>query len=53
MGFGASTHFVMVILNKNPLTLKPNELLGLKVENLLLKGEPYQKGQGILILATF
>ena len=53
MGFGASTHFVMVILNRNPPTLKPSELLSLKVENLLLKGEPYQKGQGILILATF
>jgi len=42
----------MVILNRNPLTMKPNELLGLKVENLLLKGEPYQKGQGILSLLT-
>jgi hypothetical protein len=40
----------MVILNRNPLTMKPNELLGLKVENLLLKGEPYKKGQGMLSL---
>jgi len=40
----------MVILNRNPLTMKPNELLGLKVENLLLKGEPYRKGQGMLSL---
>jgi predicted amidohydrolase YtcJ len=42
----------MVILNRNPLTMKPSELLGLKVENLLLKGEPYKKGQGILSLLT-
>jgi predicted amidohydrolase YtcJ len=40
----------MVILNRNPLTMKPDELLGLKVENLLLKGEPYKKGQGMLSL---
>jgi len=40
----------MVILNRNPLTMKPDELLGLKVENLLLKGEPYRKGQGSLSL---
>jgi len=42
----------MVILNLNPLTMKPNELLELKVENLLLKGEPYRKGQGMLSLLT-
>ncbi|MDP2838526.1 MAG: amidohydrolase family protein, partial [Syntrophales bacterium] len=40
----------MVILNRNPLTMKPTELLGLKVENLLLKGEPYRKGQNSLSL---
>jgi predicted amidohydrolase YtcJ len=40
----------MVILNRNPLTMKPNELLGLKVEQLLLKGEPYRKGQSSLSL---
>jgi predicted amidohydrolase YtcJ len=40
----------MVILNRNPLTMKPNELLDLKVENFLLKGEPYRKGQGALSL---
>jgi predicted amidohydrolase YtcJ len=40
----------MVILNQNPLAMKPNELLGLKVETLLLKGEPYKKGQGMLSL---
>lgn len=38
----------MVILNRNPLAMKPGELLGLKVEKLLLKGEPYKKGQGML-----
>ena len=40
----------MAILNRNPLTLKPGELPGLKVETLLLKGEPYHKGQGMLNL---
>lgn len=40
----------MVILNRNPLAMKPNELLGLKVEALLLKGKPYRKGQGSLNL---
>ena len=40
----------MVILNRNPLTTKPNELLGLKVEQLLLRGAPYKGGQGMLSL---
>ncbi|MHB8909488.1 MAG: amidohydrolase [Syntrophales bacterium] len=40
----------MVILNKNPLTMKPGELLELKVEKLLLNGREYRKGQGILSL---
>ncbi|MBI4350832.1 MAG: amidohydrolase family protein [Elusimicrobia bacterium] len=40
----------MVILDRNPLALKPAELLQLKVEQLLLKGEPYKSGQGILSL---
>jgi hypothetical protein len=40
----------MNVQNRNPLTMKPNELLDLKVENLLLKGEPYRKGQGVLSL---
>jgi hypothetical protein len=40
----------MAILNRNPLSLKPGELPGLKVETLLLKGEPYRKGQGMLSL---
>jgi predicted amidohydrolase YtcJ len=40
----------MVILNRNPLTMKPAELLGLKVERLLLQGKAYEKGQGMLSL---
>lgn len=40
----------MVILNRNPLTMKPNELLDLKVETLLLQGEPCKKSEGILDL---
>ncbi|MDD5208352.1 MAG: amidohydrolase family protein [Elusimicrobiales bacterium] len=40
----------MVILNRDPLAMKPGELLELKVEQLLLKGEPYKKGQGMLSL---
>ena len=40
----------MVILNRNPLAMKPGELLELKVERLLLKGEPYKGGQGMLNL---
>lgn len=38
----------MVILNKNPLAMKPSELLELKVEKVLLKGDTYKKGQGIV-----
>ena len=37
----------MVILNRDPLAMKPGELLELKVEKLLLKGDTYKKGQGI------
>lgn len=40
----------MVILNRNPLTMKPDELLDLMVEDLLLQGAPYRKGQGSLSL---
>ena len=40
----------MAVLNRNPLAMKPKELLGLKVETLPLKGEPYRKGQRILNL---
>lgn len=37
----------MVVLNKNPLDLKKEDLSGLKVESLYLEGNPYQKGQGL------
>ena len=40
----------MVILSRNPLAMKPGELLELKVEKLLLKGESYKSGQGMLSL---
>ena len=37
----------MAVLNVNPLTLKKQDLAGLKVETLYLNGRPYQKGQGL------
>ena len=40
----------MVILNRNPLAMKPDEILNLKVEKLLLNGTAYKKGQGLLSL---
>jgi hypothetical protein len=40
----------MAILNRNPLAMKPAELLSLKVDTLLLKGESYRGGQGIFSL---
>ncbi len=40
----------MVILNRNPLIMKPDELRQLKVEKLFLQGQEYQKGQGMLSL---
>lgn len=40
----------MVILNQNPLGMKPDELLNLKVEKLLLQGKAYEKSQGMLSL---
>ncbi len=40
----------MVILNGNPLAMKPQELRNLKVEKLLLNGNAYRKGQGVLSL---
>ena len=40
----------MVIVNRDPLAMQPDELLELRVEKLLLKGEPYKKGQGLLSL---
>jgi hypothetical protein len=40
----------MAVLNRNPLAMQPGELLSLRVEKLLLNGEPYKKGQGVLSL---
>ncbi len=37
----------MVILNKNPLKLKPKNLRELRIEKILLKGKPYKGGKGI------
>lgn len=37
----------LVILNRNPLALEPQDLLQLKVETLLLAGQPYQKGSSL------
>lgn len=36
----------MAILDRNPLSVAPRDLRGLKVEKLLLSGKPYVKGQG-------
>ncbi|MCF8054124.1 MAG: amidohydrolase [Deltaproteobacteria bacterium] len=38
----------MVVLNRNPLTLAPSDLLELKVEKLLIGGQEYRKGQTLL-----
>lgn len=38
----------MAVLSGNPLAVKPADLAGLKVERLLLGGEPYRGGQGAL-----
>lgn len=35
----------MVVLNKNPLTQKKQDLAGLKTETLYMEGNPYKKGQ--------
>jgi len=37
----------LVILNQNPLALNPVDLLSLKVEELYLSGEEFQRGMGI------
>jgi predicted amidohydrolase YtcJ len=37
----------MVILNTNPLAMDPTNLRSLKVDSLLLGGEPYRSGLGI------
>ncbi len=40
----------MVILNRNPLEMKPPELLNLNVEQLILNGQAYKERQGMLSL---
>jgi hypothetical protein len=37
----------MVILNQNPLEMKPENLRQLQVETLLLSGRKYEPGQGL------
>jgi len=37
----------LVILNQDPLALDPRDLLSLKVEDLYLSGEEFQRGMGI------
>ncbi len=38
----------MVILNKDPLALDPQDLLSLKIDKLFLSGEEYQPGMGLI-----
>ncbi|RLB78437.1 MAG: metal-dependent hydrolase with the TIM-barrel fold protein [Deltaproteobacteria bacterium] len=38
----------MVILNQDPLSMKPEDLRSLKVEKLFLGGKAYQSGMGIM-----
>jgi hypothetical protein len=38
----------MVIMNQDPLSLKPEDLRSLKVEKLFLSGKEYQSGMGIV-----
>jgi predicted amidohydrolase YtcJ len=37
----------MVVLNRNPLEMKPENLTDLKVEQLYLSGKPYRPGMGL------
>ena len=37
----------MVVLNRNPLEMKPDQLRDLDVEQLYLSGEPYKSGMGL------
>lgn len=36
----------MIVLDQNPLAMRPTELHSLRVERLLLEGQPYRPGQG-------
>jgi predicted amidohydrolase YtcJ len=38
----------MVVVNRNPLEMKPEELRDLEVEQLYLSGKPYQPGMGVV-----
>ncbi|RJP96080.1 MAG: amidohydrolase [Desulfobacteraceae bacterium] len=38
----------MVILNRDPLSMRPEDLRSLKVEKLFLSGQEYQSGMGIM-----
>ncbi len=42
----------MVVLNRNPLKMKPENLRELKVEQLLLRGEEYRPGQGLFSMLS-
>ncbi len=42
----------MVVLNRNPLDMKPEDLRKLKVEFLLLQGKEYRPGQGLLSMLS-
>lgn len=42
----------MVILNRNPLEMKPENLRELQVETLLLRGRKYKPGQGLVSMLT-
>ncbi len=37
----------MVIVDRDPLGVKPSELKGVKVESLILRGKPYEGGGGV------
>ncbi len=41
----------MVVVNRNPLEMKPEELRDLNVEQLYLCGRPYKPGMGLLDMA--
>ena len=38
----------MVILDRDPLAVKPSELKDIKVESLLLRGTPYKGGGSVV-----
>lgn len=42
----------VVLLNRNPLEMKPEDLRQLKVESLLLQGKEYSPGQGLFSMLS-